>query len=181
MRKLILCVLILGSCLLISACATSKKTREMVRPISMAAPDDYRMAAYLGLFEPCESFMLTEIKARIVVAEIFQVRCTHCQRLVDDLKELYHLINKENLFHQVKIIGLGYGDELYEVEEFGRHFAVPYPLFADPRGQKVKVDEIPVTFILELTPEGARVLYEFHGLLPEAEDLLKLIRQATGL
>ncbi len=181
MRKLIWCVLILGGCLLISACATSKKTREMVRPISMAIPDDYRMAAYLGLFAPRESFMLTEIKARIVVAEIFQVRCSHCQRQVDDLVDLYNLILKENLSHQVKIVGLGYGDDLFEVEEFGRHFAIPFPLFADPQGRKVKVDEIPVTFILELTPEGAQVLYEFHGLLPDAEDLLKLIRQATGL
>ena len=181
MRKLIWCALILVSCLLVSACATSKKTREMVRPISMAIPDDYRMAAYLGLFEPRESFMLTDIKARIVVAEIFQVRCSHCQRQVDDLVDLYNQILKENLSHQIKIVGLGYGDDLFEVEEFGRHFSIPFPLFADPQGRKVKVDEIPVTFILELTPEGARVIYEFHGLLPDTEDLLKLIRQAAGL
>ncbi|MEA3333536.1 MAG: hypothetical protein U9Q58_08060 [Pseudomonadota bacterium] len=181
MRNLIWCALILGSCFLLSACATSMKTREMIRPISMAIPTDYRMAAYLGFFTHRESFMLTEIKARIVVAEIFQVRCSHCRRQVDDLVDLYNLILKEGLSHQVKIVGLGYGDELFEVEEFGRHFAIPYPLFADPQGRKVKVDEIPVTFILELTPEGARVLYEFHGLLPESEDLLKLIRQASGL
>ena len=159
----------------------SKKTREMVRPLSMAIPTDYRMAAYLGFFAPRKSFKLTEIKARIVVAEIFQVRCSHCQNQVDELKDLYRLILKEGLFHQVKIIGLGYGDDLFEVEEFGRHFAIPYPLFADPQGSKVKVEHIPVTFILELTPEGARVLYEFHGLLPDSEDLLKLIRQAAGL
>ena len=181
MRKLILYILVFGGCLLISACATSKKTREMVRPITLAMPADYRMAAYLGFFSPQESFRLTEIKARIVVAEVFQVSCPHCRNQVDDLKELYRLILKEGLFHQVKIIGLGFGDDLFEVEAFGRRYAIPYPLFADPRGSKVKVDEIPVTFILELAPEGARVLYEFHGLLPDADDLLKLIRQAADL
>ncbi len=181
MRRLICCFLILGACLLIFACATSKKTREMVRPISLTIPSDYRMAAYLGFFSPRESFKLTEIKARIVVVEVFQVRCSHCQNQVDDLKELYHLIAKEGLFHQVKIIGLGYGDDLFEVEEFGRRYAIPYPLFADPRGRKVRVENIPVTFILELTPEGARVLYEFHGLLPATDDLLKLIRQSAAL
>ena len=181
MHKLSCYILILGACLLISACAISKKTREMVRPITLTMPVDYRMAAYLGFFSPRESFRLTEIKARIVVAEVFQVSCPHCLNQVDDLKNLYHLINKEGLFHQVKIIGLGYGDDLLDIEAFARRYAIPYPLFADPQGSKVKVDEIPVTFILELAPEGARVLYEFHGLLPDIGDLLKLIRQSAGL
>ncbi len=166
---------------MISACATSKKSREMVRPISLTMPADYRMAAYLGFFSPKESFRLTEIKARIVILEVFQVQCSHCQNQVGELKELYLQIGKEGLFHQVKIIGLGYGDDLFEVEEFGRRYAIPYPLFADSEGSKVRVENIPVTFILELTPDGARVIYEFHGLLPDAKELLKLIRQTVDL
>ena len=181
MRRLIYFLLILWSCLLISACATSTKTREMVRPITLTIPEDYRMAAYLGFFSPRESFKLADIKAQILVAEVFQTRCSHCQNQVNDLKELYKLINKEGLFHQVKIIGLGYGDDLFEVEEFGRRYTIPYPLFADPQGSKVRVENIPVTFILELVPEGARVVYEFHGLLPAPDDLLKLIRQSADL
>ncbi len=115
------------------------------------------------------------------MVEVFQVKCSHCQNQTSDINDLYRLILKERLFHQVKIIGLGYGDDLFEVENFGRRYAIPYPLFADPRGSKVRVENIPVTFILELTPEGARVIYEFHGLLPDSEDLLKLIRQTAGL
>ena len=181
LRRLIYGLLILGSCFLISACATSKKSREMIRPISLTMPADYRMASYLGFFSPQESFQLIEIKARVLVVEVFQVKCSHCQNQTSDINDLYRLILKERLFHQVKIIGLGYGDDLFEVENFGRRYAIPYPLFADPRGSKVRVENIPVTFILELTPEGARVIYEFHGLLPDSEDLLKLIRQTAGL
>ncbi|MCK5540076.1 MAG: redoxin domain-containing protein [Deltaproteobacteria bacterium] len=176
LRKLICSILVMGSCFLISACATSHKTREIVPPVSLEMPVDYRMAAYLGFFSPQESFKLTEIKARIVVLQILKVKCSHCKDQTDDLKELYRLILKEGLSNQVKIIGLGYKDELYEVDDFGRRYAVPYPLFGDPYGVKVKVDEIPVTFILELTPEGGRVLYEFHGPLPSVDDLLKLVR-----
>ena len=181
MRKLLGYILILGASLLISACATSKKTREMIRPLTLTMPADSRMATYLGLISSRENFRLSEIKAQILVAEVFQVSCPHCQNQVDELNDLYHLIFKEGLSRQVKIIGLGYGDDLLDVELFGRRYAVPYPLFADPRGSKVKVDEIPVTFILELTPKGARFLYEFHGLLPNTNDLLRLIRQAADL
>ena len=176
LRKLICCILVLGSCFLISACASSRKTRELVPPVSLEMPVDYRMAAYLGFFSPQESFKLTEIKARIVVLEILKVKCSHCKDQTDDLKELYSLILKEGLYNQVKIIGLGYKDDLNEVDEFSRRHAIPYPLFGDPYGVKVKVEEIPVTFILELTPEGGRVLYEFHGPLPGIDDLLELIR-----
>lgn len=181
MQRLIFCFVILGSFFLTSGCATSNKSREVVRPITLTMPDDYRMAAYLGFFSPAESFRLSDIKARILVAEVFQTRCSHCQNQIDDLKEFYDLISQEGLFHQVKIIGLGYGDDLFEVEKFARHYSIPFPLFADPQGRKVRVENIPVTFILELTPEGAQVLYEFHGLLPNGDDLLQLIRQSTGL
>ena len=182
MRKLIYGLLILGSALVLFACAMSHKSREMVPSISLAMPDDYQMAAYLGFSPPLKSsFKLTEIKARVIVAEVLQVRCPHCQSQVEDLKELYNLIRQEGLFHKVKIIGLAYGDNFLEVEQFGRYFSIPYPLFADPGREQVRVKEIPVTFILELTPVGARVLYEFHGLLPDAEELLKLIRRAGVL
>jgi len=181
LRRLIIWFLLFASLFLISACAMSKKSREMVRPITLAMPDDYRLAVYLGFFSPAQSFRLTDIKARVLVAEVFQTSCAHCLNQVDDLKELYNLISKEGLFHQVKIIGLGYGDDLFAVENFARYHAIPFPLFADPYGNKVRVENIPVTFILEITPKGARVLYEFHGLLPDGDEFLQLIRQSVDL
>ncbi|MBN2809428.1 MAG: redoxin domain-containing protein [Deltaproteobacteria bacterium] len=176
LRRLVY-TLIVGICLLLAACAMSTRTRAVIRPIALTRPTDYRQAAYLGFFSAQKSFRLTDIEAQIVVLEVFQAGCSHCRDQVADLKELYHELNEAGLSSQIKIIGLGFGEELAGVEEFGRRQAIPYPLFADPLRNKVRVKNIPVTFILALNPEGARVLYEYHGLLPGTEALIKLMRQ----
>jgi len=166
--------------LMLQGCAVSEKTRELISPVSLPRPAAAHQAAYLGLFNAGENFRLHEIRARILVVEVFQSACSLCRHQVDTLRELYLLLEREALSGMVKIIGLGYGDDLLAVEEFARRSALPYPLFADPRGEYVGVDEIPVLFVLALSPEGARVLYEFHGPQPSAAGLIKLIRQALA-
>ncbi|MBN2706844.1 MAG: redoxin domain-containing protein [Deltaproteobacteria bacterium] len=166
--------------MMFQGCAVSEKTRELISPVCLPRPAAAHQAAYLGLFNPGESFGLNEIRARILVIEVFQSDCSLCRLQVDELRELYRLLEREALSGLVKIIGLGYGDDLVAVEEFARRSALPYPLFADPRGEYVGVDEIPVLFVLALSPEGARVLYEFHGPHPSAAGLVRLIREALA-
>lgn len=180
LRSIIFVLLLISCAFLFSSCATSHKTRETVRAVLLEMPTDYRMAAYLGFFKPQKSFFLTDIKADILVANVFQSRCPHCRGLVDDLNEIYDLVEKEGFFHKIKFIGLGYGDDFVEVEDFKKRYAVRYPLFADPLADKVKVKNIPATFILKMTPAGAQVLYEFYGVLPKAKDLLDIMRSELG-
>jgi thiol-disulfide isomerase/thioredoxin len=177
----IVIILVLASCVFfVSSCATSHKTRDVVQAISLESPTDYRMAAYLGFLKPRKSFLLTEIKTDILVVNIFQTRCPHCQGLTKDLKEIYRLVDKKGFFHKIKFIGVGYGDDFLDVEYFKKHYAIPYPLFADPQAEKVKVKHIPAVFILKMTPFGAKVLYEYYGIMPDAKDLLDIMRSELG-
>jgi thiol-disulfide isomerase/thioredoxin len=177
----IVIILVFASCVFcVSSCATSHKTRDVVQTISLDSPTDSRMSAYLGLFKPKKSFLLTDIKTDILVVNVFQTRCPHCQGLTKDLKEIYRLVDKKGLFHKIKFIGVGYGDDFFEVEYFKKHYAIPYPLFADPQAEKVKVKDIPAVFILKMTPAGAQVLYEYYGIMPDAEDLLDIMRSELG-
>ncbi len=175
-RSIVFMLVFAGCAFLFSGCASSHKTRETVRAILLETPTDYRMAAYLGFFKPRKNFMLTDIKTDLLVANVFQSRCTHCRGLTKNLNKIYSLVEKEGLFHKIKFIGLGYGDDFIEVEDFKKRYAIRYPLFADPLAEKVKVKNIPATFILKISPAGAKVLYEFYGVLPKTEDLLEIMR-----
>ena len=175
-RSIIFTLVLAGCAFLFSGCATSHKTRDVVRTISLDMPTDYRMASYLGFFKPRKSFLLTEIKTDILIANIFQSRCPHCRGLAESLNEIYDLVEKEGLFHKVKFIGLGYGDDSIEVEDFKKRYAIRFPMFADPLANKVKVKNIPAIFILKMTPTGAKVLYEYYGVLPKAKDLIETLR-----
>ena len=171
-----------AAALLLSACAaTSHKTREEVKPIVLETPADPQHAAYLGIAPGRRYFKLTEIKTRVLIAEVFQSRCPHCRGLVPDLKRFYHLVDRSGLSGKIKFVGFGYGERGDDIDEFGLRYAIPWPLFPDPGGHKIKVEEIPVTFILEMKPGGDRVIYEFHGPLPKPEDLLEMISKAVDL
>jgi thiol-disulfide isomerase/thioredoxin len=179
--KAVIFFLVLAGCaFLFSSCATSHKTREVVRPISLDMPTDYRMSSYLGFLKPRKSFLLTEIKTDILIANVFQSRCPHCQGLTRNLNKIYDLVEKEGLSHKVKFISLGYGDDFVEVEDFKKRYNIRYPVFADPLAEKVKVKHIPATFILKMTPAGAKVLYEYYGVLPNAKDLIDTLRSELG-
>jgi len=179
--RLSVCLLLLSSLLLPGGCATSKKTREAVRPIILETPSDPRMAAYLGISPKRHYFRLTEIKAKVLIAEVFQSRCPHCRELVPDFLTLYRAVQQHGLGNRIKFIGIGFGERLIDVEEFALRYHLPWPLFPDPGGTRIKVEEIPVTFILKMTPDAAYVIYEFHGILPEPEKLLRQIDQMVGL
>ncbi len=173
---LTVCGFILGAC-----AATSHKTRETVKPIILETPSDPALAAYLGLAPNRRYFKLTEIRTRVLVAEVFQSRCPHCRGLVPDLKRFYHLVERSGLSGKIKFVGFGFGEKTTDIEAFGLRYAIPWPLFPDPGGHKIKVEEIPVTFILEMLPGRDRVIYEFHGPLPKAEELLEMISKAVDL
>jgi len=92
------------------------------------------------------------------------------------LDEIYELVEKEGLFHKIKFIGSGYGDDFIEVEDFKKRYGIRFPMFADPLANNVKVKNIPAIFILKMTPAGAKVLYEYYGVLPKAKDLMETLR-----
>jgi thiol-disulfide isomerase/thioredoxin len=174
--------LLLSALLLLPAgCATSKKTREAVRPIILETPTDPQMAAYLGVSPQRHYFRLTEIKTKVLIAEVFQSRCPHCRELVPDFLNLYKVVQQRGLGSRIKFIGVGFGERLIDVEEFGMRYDIPWPLFPDPGGTRIKVEEIPVTFILRMTPEAAYVIYEYHGILPAPDTLLRQLDEQVDL
>ncbi len=166
---------------LLPGCATSRKTRAAVRPIILETPSDPRMAAYLGVSPQRRYFRLTEIKAKVLIAEVFQSRCSHCRERVPDFLRLYRLVQRRGLGNKIKFIGIGFGERRVDVEEFGLRYRIPWPLFPDPGGSRIKVEEIPVTFVLKISPEAAYVIYEYHGTLPEPAKLLEQLLKTVAL
>lgn len=160
-----------------AACAVSQPTREFLRPAVLPMPDKAESALYLGVLPTKADFSLDEIKGRVLVLEVFQSDCSLCQHQAGDLNELYLELARAGLAGQVKIIGFGYGDDSFTVDDFARDHNILYTLFADPRGQYVRVKEIPLLFILVPISQGFSVAHEFHGSHPGTGKLLELIRR----
>ncbi len=99
--------------------------------IKLPAPKDPGEKSYLGL-SGSGFFTIPQIKAKVVIIEIFSMYCPQCQKIAPGMDELYHLIESNpDLKSKIKLIGIGAGNSRYEVEVFKKTYNTPFPLFPD--------------------------------------------------
>jgi thiol-disulfide isomerase/thioredoxin len=83
---------------------------ELLPDVTLAVPDNPVHRDYLGLSQ-CKTFKIPEIKATVVIIEIFSMYCPYCQRDAPNVNNLFNMIeNNTGLKGQIKIIGIGAGN-----------------------------------------------------------------------
>jgi len=112
--------------------ATSPPKQGGVLPdITLATPTDTTERDYLGL-PGGDTFKIPQIKAEVVIIQIFSMYCPHCQREAPRVNELYRIMEETPaLKGRMKLIGIGTGNSPFEVDVFKKTYKVPFPLFAD--------------------------------------------------
>ncbi len=99
--------------------------------ITLTVPTDAGYQKYLGI-KGEGTFSLPQIKASVVIVEIFSMYCPHCQREAPSINDLYAKIqSSEKLKNKVKLVGIGVGNSPYEVEYFKKTYSIQFPLFSD--------------------------------------------------
>lgn len=104
---------------------------DVLPTIKLPIPQGPEEKTYLGLSGE-GYFKIPQIKAQIVIVEVFSMYCPHCQKGAPRVNELYEAIEKNRqLKNKIKLIGIGAGNSSYEVAVFKRTYNIPFPLFAD--------------------------------------------------
>lgn len=140
---------------------------------------------YLGL-PPGETFALADIRTKILLIEVFNFYCPHCQQEAPVVNRLYQLIeNDPQLSGQIKIIGLGIGNTPYEVSTFRQRFAIPFPLFADRSrvlSRHLEVRQTPTFIGWSYHHDGRIQPFLFApGTIGDVETFLERLIQDSGL
>lgn len=152
--------------------------------LTLPVPKEVSERGYLGVSEG-DPFQLSQVKAEILIIEVFSMYCPHCQREAEDVNKLYELIeNDPQLRGRIKLIGIGAGNTPFEVNVFREKYQVPFPLFADADFSlynsfgKVRT---PYFFGIRLKTGGRppRVFYAKVGGLKGAQRFLKEIVQKS--
>jgi peroxiredoxin len=136
MQKIMMFFVALAVCLAVLNAAPVASEQPTIRgdvlaSITLPVPQDQNVKNYLGLTGE-GSFTISQIKAQVVIIEIFNMYCNNCQREAPRVNELYRTVDKDaNLKGKIRMIGIGVGNTPLEVEVFKKTYGVPFPLFPD--------------------------------------------------
>ena len=158
---------------------------ETLPSMSLPIPKSPAEKNYLGLSGQ-GSFKIPQIKAKVVIIEIFSMYCPHCQKDAPGVNELYSLIeNDPDLKNKVKIIGIGVGNSTFEVGVFKKTYAVPFPLFPDQDFSIHKACaevRTPYFIVVKINEDGSHLIVHSQlGEYPGAKPFLELILKSSGL
>jgi len=160
-------------------------TGDVLATIQLLVPQDPQAKNYLGLTEE-GSFALSQIKAQVVMIEIFNMYCNNCQREAPRVNELYQLMNKDpKLKGKIKMIGIGVGNTPLEVDVFKKTYKVAFPLFPDADYAIHKIcGEVRTPYFIGVkikTDGSLRVFYTKEGGFQDPAQFLKIIVALSGL
>jgi peroxiredoxin len=153
--------------------------------LTLPGPQNVEDREYLGL-KGAGSFKLTQLQAPLVVIEVFSMYCPICQKEAPLINELHEAIEKDpRLKGRIKLIGIGAGNTLFEVDFFKKKYRVSFPLLPDETfilHKALGETRTPYFFVVQLDQGKApRVIYSELGGIKRVESFLETIRQSAGL
>ncbi len=140
---------------------------------------------YLGL-SGSGNFKTGQIKARVLIIEVFSFYCPHCQRTAAQINDLYQMIEgRADLKGKIKMIGIGAKNSAYEVDAYKERYHVPFPLFPDEDmgiTEKIGVKGTPTFIGVKVDGKGnQRQFYFGEGGFPDNQKFLTEISRLSGL
>ena len=153
--------------------------------ISLSIPADRGERVYLGI-SSFGSFNIPQIKAQVLIIEIFSMYCPYCQKEAPKVNALYQKIEANPaLKGKIKLIGIGAGNSPFEVDVFKKKYTVLFPLFADPDFKiydKLGQLRTPYFIGIKINQDGShRIFFSKLGAFEEVDAFLELMVKLSGL
>ena len=151
----------------------------------LPAPANPVQRTYLGISD-ATTFTIPEIKADVVIIEIYSMYCPYCQREAPQVNALYRKIESDpQLKDRIKVMGIAVGNSAFEVDIFRNKYDVPFPLLPDENFLVHKaIGEVRTPYFIgvKINRDGThRVFYSTLGGLKGVDQFLGLVIQHSGL
>jgi len=172
-------------CQNMNAAETIPSEGQAFPDLALPVPEKANEREYLGL-EGKGTFRIKQIKADLVIIEIFSMYCPYCQKEAPIVNDLYQIINKrEDLREKIKIVGIGAGNTPFEVDVFRTQYDIPFPLLSDESFTVHKaVGEVrtPHFFVMKINTDGTdKIIYSKVGSMKDPQQLLEHIVKKSEL
>lgn len=190
MKRKILCLAVFMLTLFMAAAIGSAensppKVGSVFPEIELLKPNNSDHLKYLGL-SGSGFFKINQIKAKIVIIEIFSMYCPYCQEEAPKINRLYTSIESNPaLKNKIKIIGIGINNSFFETEIFKKKYKVEFPLIPDGDFKLHKImGEVRTPYFIVVKLSGGKypeVIYSRLGSLENNDLFLAQIIKSAGL
>jgi len=144
---------------------------------TLSSPDDPEIQQYLGL-KNLKSFTLSQIPAKLILIEFFSLYCPICHKQAPAANKVYKVVRQDPALNKdIKMIGIGTGNNQREVEAFKTNLRVPFPLFADIDFKIHKKIGEPRTPFTILTTNKGKVLLIHSGVVEDTDEFIGKIKK----
>ncbi|MCG6535673.1 MAG: redoxin domain-containing protein [Syntrophales bacterium LBB04] len=160
--------------------------KNLIFPVfELPIPQSESEKSYLGI-SGTGNFRVGQTKTHVLIVEVFNFYCPHCQRVAPRVNELYQGIQgRPDLKEKIKMIGIGMGNSLYEVNLFREKYQVPFPLFSVQRmsiSKMLGVEATPTFIGAKVNDKGSQEQFYFKaGEFPDAPQFLAEIIKSSRL
>ncbi len=153
--------------------------------IRLPIPKDLNEKLYLGLSGD-GFFEIPQIRSKGVLIKIFNLYCPICQSTAAAMAEVYRQIeNHPGLRDKIKLIGIGAGNSLLEIEVFKHNSNIPFPIFPDENFKiHQALGEVRIPFFIAVKIERDRlpeIVHTHLGGFTDARELSDLMIEAYGM
>jgi peroxiredoxin len=182
---LMILLLVLSAFSAPSAADRPPRPGELFPDLDLPMPKNAAEKTYLGLTGE-GSFSLGQVKAQVVILEIFSMYCPYCQKEAPQVNELFRAIETNpDSKGKIKVLGIGAGNSPFEVGMFKKTYAIPFPLIADEDLIfHHALGGVRTPYFLAVVIEKdktARVIFSELGSMSGAKSFLKKIIELAGL
>jgi len=144
---------------------------------TLSAPDDPETKQYLGL-KNLKSFTLSQIPAKFLLIEFFSLYCPICHKQAPAANKIYKVIRQDPALNKdIKMIGIGTGNNQREIEAFKTNLRVPFPLFTDLDFKIHKKIGEPRTPFTILTTNKGKILLMHSGVVEDTDEFIGKIKK----
>ncbi len=194
MKQILTCCLLLGLFLLtpFSVQASSPPAEGQTLPdFQLTVPKDAADKSYLGLSGGFFSFgggtfKVHQLKAQAVIIQIFSMYCPHCQKDAPNVNTLYSMIEQSPRSRgKIKLLGIGAGNNPFEVGVFKKKYQIKFPLFPDADfiiHKKAGEVRTPYFIVIKIMPDGShKVIYSKLGSFGDPARFLDTVINLAGI
>ncbi len=145
--------------------------------VILDGPASLEEKQYLGL-KDLKSFPISQIPAKLILIEIFSFYCPICHKQAPIANKLYKFIQQDpELSKNIKMMGIGAGNNRKEVDAYKANFRVSFPLFSDPQYKIHKKLGEPRTPFTILANRNGKILLTHFGVIEDTDEFMSKIRK----